>query len=301
MIDKSSIYSPLENFETIISKSYFKDLRTNFVNEYWDNSTYILNEADKTAIVTYFDSDTESISTDSISVIFLSKVNKVLSNEKLKSLGLVSQYFGKNFTARNEFEEYLNLQVLSPIERILHQNKELVIEYPILLNCFKDIVSELNFRYFQNESISHKLELSKDIIDYFRINRHENTNSDLVIVSEIFGFMSGVNEKRQQILNVKDYEIMIDYINNFVLYQTIPDLEIKLNPNITAELLRFCFRVLHKELYTTKSIRENFFVFMKTVFSAFEKTELGTLRTSFSKKNTIHKDEFLPNVILKHL
>lgn len=187
--------------------------------------------------------------------------------------------------SKEEFNSYLSRQ--EETIRYINLNLEpLSLQYPYLLTSIKDIYEYISKRYsFKGSLIS--------------INKESITPEELV--KSIFSFMKGFNEARQQIMPEGEYNLMIGYIVAFIKEDKAPYIEKKLGKtNISNELLRFLFWVLHHEYYGTLRIKDNFFEFMKITFKQLEDYEEATLKRKFATKPNTKGKKFLPDIVIFH-
>ena len=102
----------------------------------------------------------------------------------------------------------------------------------------------------------------------------------------------------------EQFNLMIKYVNFYVENNTFPQNIKKLDSlKISNNLLRFTFWVLHKKLYTTNSIRQEFIQLIKQIFSDFDNWEESTLKRKFGNRDKVQHNgkHFIPEIIKSEL
>ena len=86
------------------------------------------------------------------------------------------------------------------------------------------------------------------------------------------------------------------YINTLIDTESLPEDIIPIPQTaLTNEYLRYTFYLIHKELYTTRPIRQNWIELLKLVFTQFKDVETETIRKKFSTPPT-HYDKDIEEI-----
>ena len=98
-------------------------------------------------------------------------------------------------------------------------------------------------------------------------------------------FLSGNNPQQNKIMKDDDYNRLLQYVDTLIENEKLP-VEIKKIPqiNVSNGMIRYTFYLIHKELFTTKTIKPVWIDFIHAVFEQFNKTEWNTTKTKFSAK-----------------
>lgn len=126
---------------------------------------------------------------------------------------------------------------------------------------------------FKNEP-DQNIEDKKTLID-----------QQIMKAEHILGILSGRNLMGAEIMSKNNFDKLLIYMRHTIEYEKIPE-SISAIPQlgISTGFLRFTFYQIHKELYTTKSIRLYFIDFLHAVFRQFEGENKKTTKTKFSEK-----------------
>lgn len=165
---------------------------------------------------------------------------------------------------------------------------------------------------FPNTGIFTKIleELNKDILlkyteyDFIEIKPDFNNNDfieeDFELVERVLGYLKGKNDAKETIMSESDYVVMKKQVLYFIEHESLPAKIEKLSKiNISNNLLRFTFWVLHKHLYTNVKIKNDFILLLKNMFSNFDDTELDTLKKKFGNRDkvTVGGLKYIPEII----
>lgn len=96
--------------------------------------------------------------------------------------------------------------------------------------------------------------------------------------------MKGVNAKNEKIMTTKQFESMIAAVNNLIQTELVPEVKQLPQINLSTHFIRYTFYLLHKNLYTSKSIKDSWIYFMHDMFSQFKNAETTTTKSKFSEK-----------------
>lgn len=298
-MNSSNVETPLAYFESVTNKESIKDIidsqifHSDIVSyEYIDYSDiqYVIRDD-------YGDYKQEKIHIS----FFVLPVLRIEFEKAKKHIDKFQRYQSDEVAKR-----YLTIQVRI-IQNIINNKTDFIKKHSYFLLPLRGIVNYIN-NVLLVEGMS-PFELDESPIDNIDVDFYnqsidfniEKVMSDEEIIISIFGFMNGLNEKREQILNSDDYSQLIDYIKYFISNESLPVIKTKLHANITNDQLSFSFWVLHKEIYTTKPIRPIFLDFLILVFDNFSNTDVYSLRKIFGAKSRVSRSKFLPDSITKYL
>ncbi|MBL7473086.1 hypothetical protein [Robertkochia sediminum] len=107
------------------------------------------------------------------------------------------------------------------------------------------------------------------------------------IARKYLNFFSGDNIKNTKIMAGEDYLRLLHYVDHLIEHCSVPE-KVKSIPQIgvTSEYIRYTFYLIHKELYTTRPVRDYFIDFIHLVFAQFKDISTKTTKTKFSAKPT---------------
>ncbi len=105
------------------------------------------------------------------------------------------------------------------------------------------------------------------------------------IIESHLKFMNGVNPSQESILTPNDYEWLLSKTIELVEIGECPTIEKAIRPKISATSISYTFYLIHKEIFTTRPIRDGFIDFLNRAFKQFANTEWTTIKTKFSVKH----------------
>lgn len=194
-------------------------------------------------------------------------------------------------------KKFLRLQFNS-LQALIRNKSEFFNIYPFFLLPIRGLVTFINERLL--DPGMEQFTLNEDCIKFAAENSPIPVGNDQIIDS-IFSYMKGKNEKQELILSNEDYQTLVEYITHLVLHDEVPVVPRKLVPNLTNDVIRFTFWVLHRELYTTKRLRTHFYDFLKAVFAKFKDNEISSIKKHFGTKSRVPRHKFLPEIITRYL
>jgi len=281
---ESNINHPLAFFEAFLTKDNIEHQLQSFYNDAIENER--VEDIDYNTKEVTIQGEDENGNFALQKIVFADILKRKLEAQYHTTIHLINDASVIYQNSKEEFNNYLSRQenTIRYINLIL---EPLLIQYPYLQTPLKDIYEYISKRYAYKGSL-------------ISINKENITPEELAV--SIFGFMKGVNDAKQQIMPEDEYNLMIGHIVAFIEEEKIPFIEKKINKtNITNELLRFLFWVLHKEHYTTTSINPNFFEFIKATFKQFDDVSHKTLRSKFANKNNLSSKSYLPEKVNSYL
>lgn len=112
------------------------------------------------------------------------------------------------------------------------------------------------------------------------------------IALQHLAFMKGVNAQNEKIMSVEQFNQLIAAVSSLIENELVPAIgnplpQIKLPNNY----IRYTFYLLHKTLYTTKSIKESWINFLHDMFLQFKNNERATTKAKFSEKPSMYDAE----------
>lgn len=113
------------------------------------------------------------------------------------------------------------------------------------------------------------------------------------IAYQHFLFLKGVNPQNQTIISSTQFDILITGVNELIETDLVPEIK---NPlpqiNLPTNYIRYTFYLLHKTLFTTKTIRESWINFLHDMFTQFNSAERSTTRAKFSEMPPMYYADF---------
>lgn len=283
----SSIEYPIHFFE-----HYLRDInqyKEEFVNSFIIEG-YSVSDIDKErGIVTCLDVSSEG-ETVTVAYRFEHSIKRKLYAELQNSKLLIDNYV---LQENENYLKYLYLQE-NTLQYLLNNEKQTISLFPVFLDIICELRNYINNKYLLKEERKIQLNLTE-------FNTQSlTTDDDEVLLQQILGYLKAENDKRQKIMSDKDYDRMILYINHYIESNSLPE-NIEQIPalNISKNLLRFTFWILHKHLYTTSSIKDDFVLLVHKMFSDFNDWEFKTLKNKFGNKDkvTVSGKKFIPEII----
>ena len=201
-----------------------------------------------------------------------------LSKELKKSKDIIEQFVFE-CKQRGENITYIFNWQLKKIEQLKQDRTLLLQKYPICLLILDDLASYI------------KYQIATEQINIEEISLRETP------INAIFGFLNGHNKDGQKIMTETEYEKLILAIEEMIRTESKPSITPIQNINIPNDLLRYCFYLLHKQLYGTRPKKKFVIEFIKENLQQFQNTELSTLISDFSKKPYSTTDNYIPDAI----
>lgn len=222
-------------------------------------------------------------------------LNPLLKAEFENSKKLLKESYLQNNEDYNK--KFLRLQFNS-LQALIRNKSEFFNIYPFFLLPIRGLVKFINERLLI-PGMEH-FTLNEDCIKSAVEDSPIPVGNDKIIDS-ILSYMKGKNEKQELILSNEDYQILVKYTTHLVLHDEVPVIQRILVPKLSNDVIRFTFWVLHRELYTTKSIRPHFYKFLKDVFAKFKNNEISSIKKQFGTKSRVPRHKFLPEIITRNL
>jgi hypothetical protein len=287
--------NPLAYFESLILCNGLKTLLQKFLEDFVDHSDYKIIDVDKIkGIVKYVDYDADGKYIVEKENRFEDVLQVELFNQYNKSKELIIEAVAEMSKLGKDYTFFLLVQE-KQLQYIINKGEGEINLFPILLKPLSSIVDYINNKYLEENK--RKISLNTSFLNLEELNKENSSN--LQIITSVLGYLKNNNEKRQKIMLDEQFNLMIEYVDYYVENNTIPQNIKKLDSlNISNNLLRFTFWVLHKKLYTTNSIRQEFIQLIKQIFSDFDNWEVNTLKIKFGNKDKVpHNKNFIPEII----
>lgn len=167
---------------------------------------------------------------------------------------------GFNLTLEPSKEDNYFQYIQRTLQYILNQGEIKITQFPILLKPIEGIYNYINEKY----RIDNKIVLQIPIF------KTSDTNDEFLLC-QILGYLQGENDKREKIMSEEQYNLMISHVQFYIDINQIPEIPVRIEHiKIRKNLLHFTFWVLHKHLYTTKTIKDDFLHLIKNIFLDFD-------------------------------
>lgn len=102
-------------------------------------------------------------------------------------------------------------------------------------------------------------------------------------------FFQGANAQNEKIMSADQFQKLISAVNSLIEFDLVPAIEKPLPQiNLPTNYIRYTFYLLHKSLYTSKSIRDTWINFLHDMFAQFGNAERKTTKTKFSEKPPLY-------------
>ncbi|WP_262733905.1 hypothetical protein [Gaetbulibacter sp. NE] len=288
--------NPIYFFEHILTKDGINSMIKKFRKKYLSGEYTISSINEESLNFTIFDTDSEG-KEHFYNVSFQDFLKPLMKKEFYNSLSLIKQYYQREDISNSGYQKYLN-SIFNEIQYLINNNLKILRNHPYILAPLEELIIRINEGYFYGLKNDFRI----DTRDLKIQQKDYMTNPE--IVDAIFGYLSGYNEKKEKIMDDSQFDLMISYINYFVDNLDMPQLKGTIKHiNITKELLRFSFYVLHKELYGTNKRKRELYDFMYLVFDDFDKNTLSenSLHSKFSVCKDIQNEGFISPIIRDYL
>ncbi len=297
---ESTKNNPLAYFESLIVNNGLNYLLQKYLDDFIEHSDYNITSVDNIkGIVKYLDYDQDGKYINEFEARFENVLGVELFKQYNESKKLIDESVVEMSKSNQDYMNFLLLQE-KQIQYIINTGEKQITLFPVLLKPLISITNYINQKYLYDSD--KKIILNTPLLDLEELN--EEYSSDMQIITSVLGYLKNDNDKRQKIMSDEQFNLMIEYVNFYVENNTFPQNIKKLDPlKISKELLRFTFWVLHKKLYTTNSIRQEFIQLMKDIFSDFDNWDFNTLKTKFGnrEKVTHNAKPFIPEIIKTEL
>lgn len=293
---ESTKQNPLAYFESLIVNNDLNTYLQNFLDGFVEHSDYKIIDIDEIkGIVKYLDYDTDGKYIVEKEDCFEDAILVELFAQYNKSKELINESVAEISKSGEDYTVFLLLQG-KQIQYIINNGEKQINLFPKLLIPLNSISIYINKKYLNESDI--KIVLNTSFLNLEELN-YKN-NSDLQIITSILGYLRNENDRREKIMSDEQFNLMIEYVRFYVDNNIIPDNIKKLDSlKVSKNLLRFTFWVLHKKLYTTRPIRQDFIQLIKQIFSDFDEWEFETLKRKFGNKDKVthNAKHFIPEII----
>ncbi|WP_374505801.1 hypothetical protein [Flavobacterium sp.] len=297
---ESTNQNPLAYFESLIVNNDLNTYLQKYLDDFVEHSDYKIFDVDKIkGIVKYHDYDIDGKYIVEKEDRFEDAIQVELFNQYNISKELINESVAEISKSGEDYTGFLLLQE-KQIQYIINNGEKQINLFPILLKPLNSIVNYINKKYLSENKIKIGVNTSFLILE----EPKKEYNSDVQIIISVLGYLKNNNDKRQKIMSDEQFNLMIEYVNFYVENNTFPQNIKKLDSlNISNNLLRFTFWVLHKKLYTTNSIRQEFIQLIKQIFSDFDNWEESTLKRKFGNRDKVQHNgrHFIPEIIKSEL
>ena len=297
---ESTNYNPLAYFESLIVNNDLNNYLQKYLDDFIEHSGYEIQNVNRTkGTVKYLDYDIDGKYIVEKEDHFEDSIRVELFNQYNKSKELINESVAEISKSGEDYTGFLLLQE-KQIQYIINNGEKQINLFPILLKPLNSIVNYINKKYLSENKIKIGVNTSFLILE----EPKEEYNSDVQIIISVLGYLKNNNDKRQKIMSDEQFNLMIKYVNFYVENNTFPQNIKKLDSlKISNNLLRFTFWVLHKKLYTTNSIRQEFIQLIKQIFSDFDNWEESTLKRKFGNRDKVQHNgkHFIPEIIKSEL
>jgi hypothetical protein len=110
-----------------------------------------------------------------------------------------------------------------------------------------------------------------------------NPQRQKAIALKFINYLSGYNRKNEKILSDDDFTRLTTYICTLIDTGAVPaNIQPISHTGTSNEYLRYTFYLIHKELYTTRPVRQEWIELLHAVFTQFQDVDTQTTRKKFS-------------------
>lgn len=252
---KSTEEQPLYFFVEVFLKGEYDEMKKSFFREWQqtkENSKDIIEiNTHQDYIIHYFDSDEENNSTQT-KITFSDALEELVKQQCKNSKKLIKRGIGSFLLAQKSITLYLIEQTKILLTLSENNNYQSLEDTVVKLNSFVRniiIIDVLGADYVQ------------------RFNSNDFFDEKLITVLEVLYYLNGTGDKQQKIMTDAEYKRLL--FSTIQLVQTESVLEIYISfdkLNVTNELLRYTYYVLHVELFGIKPRRKFFTDFLQKIF-----------------------------------
>ena len=287
MIESTEL-EPIKFFESFLTESSIRSFKEEFYDFYdqgeFSNSYVRIDKDSELVIVQYQETDNDGIVHNiENKEFFRTKFERKLKVEFGKSKQLIDKIIAQSKINRNDVADFLKWQQ-QLLTNIKTCSTQLINLYPFVRYPIDGLIRHIQGR------------LNIQAIDIgMSYAAQEEPTKDLV--SEIFEFLRGRNNAGLKIMSDAEYDRLIIAIREMKENESLPEVTPPFSKlNISNDLLKFCFYVLHKKLYGIKPQKPYFVPFLKKSFSQFNNMREETLKTKFSTPPET-MDKFVPPIV----
>lgn len=294
---KSIPKRPLAFFEQFIlkeSEAFKENLIVEFIEHSGEKITEVNKEKGEIKFLGVRDGNTEELLYE-----YVNELRDLLYSEFIVSKDSIDEASLSYIVDEKAFYSYFRI-LEKTLNYIIEEGKDKIIKQPLLLKPLKGLASYINKKYLADSE--RKIKLNTSIFDFSDDDIEFGSNSELIQFT--LGYLKLLNEKRERIMSDEQFDLMIGFVNEYVSTNQVPAIENKIHPlKISKNLLKFTFWVLHKHLYTTRPLKDDFVHLIHNMFQDFEEWEFSTLKTKFGNKDKVtHQGlKFIPQIIKKEL
>lgn len=280
MNNSSTLDEPFKFFKNFLSEELIKVWFFNkYINQFKNDSTIIeiSKEQNNEFFIYWSDFENKHITEtlqNALQKLFFKQINISIKLIDTNVLNLIKD--SKSYNSLLNF--YIN--ELNDIE---FSRKELFNKYEYLHKSIIDIQNHINKRYLKGSIREHI------------IIRDKNEK----LIHEVFGYLNGVNENNNRIIENKYYSLLIEYLNLFIRTEEVPKFD-----KIIPKLNGVCNLTLRRTFYTfwlkleqdDKYSRKKIVCFLKYGFEQLNKSTKKTIYDNLTKKPEYWK-KFIPRII----
>lgn len=286
IMQESISFNPISFFESFLNNESVKTFENSFYEPYIYNDEFrrmfddIKIDRDNQKVILYL-SDVDENGNHYLleeERYFSHYLKQNLGKELKKSKDIIEQFVSECKHRGENITDLFDWQ-LKKIEQLKRERSLLLQKYPVCLFILDDVISYIRYQ------------IAIEQIDIESISLQANP------IRAIFSFLGGYNKDRQKIMLESEYERLIHAIKEMIKTESkLPITPIQ-RINIPNDLLRYCFYLLHKQLYGIRPQKKFILEFMKENLQQFQNTEFSTLVSDFSKKPYSTSDNYIPDVI----
>ncbi|MFL0070084.1 hypothetical protein [Tenacibaculum maritimum] len=217
-----------------------------------------------------------------VKVTIEESLDKYLSVQSSSTIKLITNNVNELIKDSKEYKNQLEFYI-KELDDLEDSQKELIQQYPFLVKPIIDIQNYINKRY-----------LKGSIREY---NIVANKNEKLIY--EIFGYLGGVNDNGNKVLNNNDYDYLIQSLKSFISTGEVPIFKKKIpklngvcNLTLRRTFYMFWKKIGDKEKYP----RDKIVKFLKLAFEQVKETSEKTLYDGLTKKPPEWND-FIPKIV----
>ncbi len=295
-----NISNPFYALEQFLSNpSKVNNLRDTFIKDIIENINGNIESVDAEKGIIKFSHFFDGEKTIDIIFDFDTELEILLCKQIQIVQNKIDNGFLQNIQFQKEYFEFLRKHINS----FFSSSVNTVILYPVVKKYLILLTAYINEKYSlcEDSRIYYTAPVETDPNATSQDGEIQNSHSANIIES-VLGYLKLENDQGEIIMSKLHYDKMVSQILFFLEHRREPDTIIKLpTVKIPKNLLRFSFKVLHFELFKTKTKNREFILLISKLFSDFDDWDFTNFYSKFSNRDAITIKNYIPEIIKKHL
>lgn len=207
------------------------------------------------------------------------------------------QYLDNNTHIYSTLEQKIETYILLYLETtIIFLILELQVSYNQYVKDDKLTYQEIYLSFLNDRlpdsSINISILSNDTMLGPLTLGTPGNYNDLKKVAEKYLAYLQGNNLQKSKIMQGNEYDRLLEYTFHLIEFETLPESIKKISQlNIPSGYIRYTYYLIHKELYTTKAIKNQWIDFLQQVFVEFKDTDWQTIKTKFSTKPSLYETD----------